>query len=148
MTSAKAKSREVLNPFQGRLSFGGDLDGEIRLVLSRAICKNRKGLSVEQIADGMTAAIGKPVSRHVLRNYCSHAPAHASHRFPLSWTVAFCQVTGEQSLLEALLQQFNLPMPKRGDAERLRLAEAMVEAHARTKEAEGLMFSALRRNLV
>lgn len=70
-------------------------DADVRACIARAMAAS--GLSREQIADRMTAQLGRKVSPNIL-NHCA-APSKDNYRFPLSWVPAFCDATGDDELM-------------------------------------------------
>lgn len=59
------------------------------------------GMSREEVAAEMTRLTGESVSRNHIDNWCSDAKRE--WRFPLEFVTAFCQITGNYALIEAVL---------------------------------------------
>jgi len=101
-------------------------------------------LSREQIADAMSLMLGKRVTEQMLNAYS--APSKDLHRFPAAWQRAFCQATGDDSLLRccAELAGFRLLTPAdallldlgREYIRQKRAAENLASIEARLAEAQ------------
>ena len=59
------------------------------------------GMSREEVAAEMTRLTGEPISRNHIDNWCSEAKRE--WRFPLELATAFCRITGDYGLVEAVL---------------------------------------------
>jgi hypothetical protein len=93
-----AGSGRRLNPVNSQ--YLGTCDGttysdiELRECLAAAI--KRSGTSRDQIADRMTSALGRTVTRSQLNDFT--AQEKSSARFPAAFIPAFCVATGDDSL--------------------------------------------------
>lgn len=67
------------------------------LTQALAVC----GMSREDVAEEMTRLTGEAISRNHLDNWCSEAKRE--WRFPLELATAFCRITGDYGLIEAIL---------------------------------------------
>jgi hypothetical protein len=90
-------------------------DAIIRGLLAEAIKNCPKKRS--QIADELTTSVGVKISEAMLNAYTSDS--HNRYRWPLAWTCAFCQVTGDNRLVAVVALCLGLSL--HGDEERLLL---------------------------
>jgi hypothetical protein len=94
---------------------GMNQDAIIRGLLAEAIKNCPKKRS--QIADELTTSVGVKISEAMLNAYTSDS--HNRYRWPLAWTCAFCQVTGDNRLVAVVALCLGLSL--HGDEERLLL---------------------------
>lgn len=78
-----------------------NLDVRLRAVLSQAIRACPK--SREQIADQMSFLLGRPVTVRMINDWTS--PAHENHGIQARYLPAFCEVLGDDTPLEILLER-------------------------------------------
>lgn len=76
------------------------------------------GMSREDVASEMTRLTGEAVSVNHLHNWCSDAKKE--WRFPLELATAFCKITGDFGLIEAVLDGTEMGL---ADAHTLKAAE-------------------------
>ena len=81
-----------------------DLGSTVRSVLADTI--RRSTLSREQIADRMSELTASSITVRMLNDFT--ADSKQMHRFPLAWTAAFCQVTGDFRLIDAILRRLGV----------------------------------------
>lgn len=76
-------------------------DAVLRELVADAISTSTK--SRDQIADELTSIVGCRITRRMLDDFCSRSKVGT--RFPAAWVAAFCEVTGDESLVLQLLPQ-------------------------------------------
>lgn len=85
-------------PFQSAPGSCDD-DSLVRSLVSAAI--KSSGKKREAIAAEMSTLIGRPITAAMLNSFS--AGSKEGHRWPLSWTRAFCAVTSDWQLFSQLL---------------------------------------------
>lgn len=74
-------------------------DYQTRKLLSAVIGRVRGQMSRKQIADGMALLVGRTISVAMLNDFTRLSSERSGARFPAAWAAAFCEVTGDDSLL-------------------------------------------------
>lgn len=114
-----------------------DVRGPLDLVIARLISSalKKSGRKREEIANNMSAFLGRPVSKDMLDAWASGAKA--TNRIPLDAFVALIDATGDHDLLGWMPQQHGfLVVPARyGDLIELHLLEEQENEIARRKQA-------------
>jgi hypothetical protein len=103
-------------------------DTTIRGILADAIrnCPKKR----LQIAEEMTASLGIKITEAMLNAYTSDA--HNRYRWPLAWTCAFCQVTGDNRLVTVVGECLGLMVCSEDE----RLLLELGREYLRRKEAD------------
>ena len=109
----------------------GDDDAMVRAILTDTIkhCPKKR----LQIAEELGAAVNRQITEAMLNSFT--AESKENHRWPLAWTRAFCQVTGDWRLLRALTERAGYQLITTKQVRLLRLAEQLV---ARESSDRGL----------
>jgi hypothetical protein len=68
----------------------------------------RSKLSRQEIADGMSSKLGKPVTLRMMNSYTSGAAEQ--HRWPAEFDIAFCEVVGSYRLLQERIKRAGFRM--------------------------------------
>lgn len=110
--SLSISQRELLNAADPRPLFdrrlmppgSGNDDAIVRQAISGAIRRCSK--SREEIAEEMTTLVGVRVTEKMLNSYSGEA--NQPHRWPAAWDRAFCQITGDDTLLICRVQAAGL----------------------------------------
>lgn len=98
-------------------------DAVTRGLLAEGI--KRSGYSREQIAERMSWLLATKVTADMLNNFT--ADSKAAHRFPVAWSRAFCESTGDWSLIRYLADQAGYLLLEKTDAEVVALGELVIE---------------------
>jgi hypothetical protein len=106
----------------GEFPGGGDDDTLVRATLADAIKRSTKKRT--QIAEELSVAVGRAVTETMLNLFT--AESKEGHRWPLAWTRAFCQVTGDWRLLQAMAERAGFQLITAKQAKLLRLAEQLI----------------------
>jgi hypothetical protein len=76
------------------------LDSAVRMALARAI-RNCRDKSREQIASALSEQTGTRITLRTLNALT--AESRRPYRFPATWVIPFCRITGDDSLQRLLL---------------------------------------------
>jgi hypothetical protein len=107
-------------------------DALVRQAITRAIRACTK--SREQIAEAMTVMLGTRVTVAMLNNFS--AEAKQQHRWPAAWDRAFCQATGDDTLLVCRVQAAGLFVIDRTDFQLLELGREYLRQKRARERAE------------
>jgi hypothetical protein len=100
-----------------------DDDAVTRGLLADAIRKSTQ--SRQQIAERMSWLLSKAVTTDMLNNFT--ADSKNAHRFPIAWSRAFCQATGDWRLFLHLADQAGFILLPKSDADVVSLGELVVQ---------------------
>src|SRR5579885_2220268 len=93
-----------------QLPFPAPADGALDLLIRQSIATTINGhiLSIDEIAERMSAWLETPITAAMLRKYA--APSKAGYRFPLGWVIGWVRVSGDRSLLDIVLDAYGTRM--------------------------------------
>lgn len=94
----------------------------IRNLLEQAMRNTR--LSRPQIADAMSYLTGTRITERML--YAYTAPSKQDHRWPLSWTLSLCAVTGDWRIFGELVEKAGYRMIAPWQVRVLELGERVI----------------------
>jgi hypothetical protein len=114
---------EQQDMFVDSMPGASDDDAITRGILADAI--KRSGMSRAQVAEKMSWLTSRKISEGMLFDFT--AESKAAHRFPFAWARAFCQVTGDNRLIEYIAEQAGFILLPKSDADVLSLGELVVE---------------------
>lgn len=114
-------SAEKIGSEQDLLPGTFDDDAVTRGLLADAIKKSDQ--SREQIAERMSWLLAKSVTASMLNDFTADSKAH---RFPLAWSRAFCQSTGDWRLFQHLAEKAGFILLPKDDADVLSLGELVI----------------------
>ncbi len=109
-----------------------DLDHVVRSIVTEVLRAGNK--SREEVAEEMQTLLGRPVTARMLYNFTSDTKE--LHRFPLAWIAAFCHVTGDARLVDAVLQCSGLRVMTPRQARLVELAERRLDALAANTQVD------------
>lgn len=110
----------------------GDPDQLIRDLINKAI--KVSNLDRDQIAEGMTARVGREITKAMLDCWTG---ASRPHRFPLSLAPAFCWAAGNTILLAGVLEMAGCRLVEGEELQLARLGQLwLFIERARTQQAE------------
>jgi hypothetical protein len=118
-----------------------DDDQLVRSLISAAI--KLSGKKRELIADEMTSLVGRSISAAGLNSFS--ADSKEGHRWPLSWTRAFCTATGDWRLFGSLLERGGIRLITAEEVQLLELGRNYLKQKQAAEEVSRLESSLTRR---